>query len=66
MTNPTHIRIWRQPSGTLLAEGQKSQGITPSEGNYYIATFWTLDDPQSLALKKRYSDAYGLAGMVLW
>ena len=36
MTNPTHIRIWRQPSGTLLAEGQKSQGITPSEGNYYI------------------------------
>ena len=29
MTNPTHIRIWRQPSGTLLAEGQKSQGIEP-------------------------------------
>jgi chitinase len=28
--------------------------------------FWTLDDPQSLALKKRYSDAYGLAGMMLW
>jgi GH18 family chitinase len=28
--------------------------------------FWSLDDPQSLALKKRYSDAYGLAGMMLW
>ena len=28
--------------------------------------FWTLDDPQSLALKKRYADAYGLAGMMLW
>jgi len=30
------------------------------------ATFWTLDDPQSLALKSRYAKAYGLRGMMLW
>ena len=28
--------------------------------------FWTLDEPQSLALKHRYVDAYGLAGMMFW
>lgn len=28
--------------------------------------FWTLDDPQSLALKSRYAGAYGLKGMMLW
>ncbi len=36
MTEPVQIRIWHQPSGTLLAEGQKGWGITPFEGNYYI------------------------------
>jgi chitinase len=28
--------------------------------------FWTLDEPQSLALKKRYADAYGLRGVMFW
>jgi chitinase len=29
-------------------------------------TFWTLDEPQSLALKKRYVDAYNLGGIMFW
>ena len=29
-------------------------------------TFWTLDEPQSLALKKRYVDAYDLGGIMFW
>jgi GH18 family chitinase len=28
--------------------------------------FWTLDEPQSLALKKRYVDAYKLGGIMFW
>jgi chitinase len=28
--------------------------------------FWTLDEPQSLALKKRYVDAYDLGGIMFW
>jgi chitinase len=28
--------------------------------------FWSLDDPQSLALKHRFAEAYGLRGMMLW
>lgn len=28
--------------------------------------FWTLDEPQSLALKKRYADAYDLGGIMFW
>ncbi len=28
--------------------------------------FWTLDEPQSLALKRRYVDAYGLRGIMFW
>lgn len=33
----TRIRVWHDPSDTLLAEGPKSWGgITPFEGNLYI------------------------------
>ncbi len=28
--------------------------------------FWTLDDPQSIALKRRYIDAYSLRGGMFW
>ena len=28
--------------------------------------FWSLDEPQSLALKRRYVDAYGLKGVMFW
>ncbi|MDX1555541.1 MAG: glycosyl hydrolase family 18 protein [Xanthomonadales bacterium] len=28
--------------------------------------FWSLDDPQSLALKHRYAEAYGAAGLMVW
>jgi GH18 family chitinase len=29
-------------------------------------TFWTLDEPQSIALKRRYADAFGLGGVMAW
>lgn len=28
--------------------------------------FWSMDDPQSIALKRRYIDAYGLGGGMFW
>ncbi|NIP13366.1 MAG: hypothetical protein GWM88_00935 [Pseudomonadales bacterium] len=28
--------------------------------------FWTLDEPQSIALKRRYADAFGLGGVMAW
>ena len=36
MGNST-IRITHKPSGELIAEGKKGWGMTPFEGNYYIA-----------------------------
>jgi len=30
------------------------------------STFWSLDDPQSIALKSRYTDAYNLRGVFFW
>jgi GH18 family chitinase len=34
---------------------------SPSEG-----IFWSLDEPQSLALKRRYVDAYNMKGIMTW
>ncbi|MDH3768020.1 MAG: glycoside hydrolase family 18 protein, partial [Gammaproteobacteria bacterium] len=34
---------------------------SPSE-----SIFWSLDDTQSLALKHRYAEAYGVAGLMVW
>jgi GH18 family chitinase len=33
----------------------------PDEG-----IFWSMDEPQSLALKQRYAEAYGLKGVMTW
>ncbi len=38
------IRITHTPSGTLLAEGPVGWGITPFEGNYYIARKYLLTE----------------------
>lgn len=44
LNKPAHIRIWHQPSGTLLVEGPKGWGITPFEGNYYIRKKYLMGD----------------------
>lgn len=52
-----------------------SQGYSPYWDEHALASwlyspstniFWTLDEPQSLALKRRYVDAYALRGIMFW
>lgn len=38
------VRITHKPSGTKLAEGPIGWGITPFEGNFYIAKKYLLTD----------------------
>jgi hypothetical protein len=37
------VRITHRPTGTVLAEGPLGWGITPFEGNYYIARRYRKD-----------------------
>ncbi|MDH3614489.1 MAG: hypothetical protein OES10_14570 [Gammaproteobacteria bacterium] len=39
-----HVRIRHKGSGTLLADGPLGWGITPFEGNYYIARKYLRTD----------------------
>jgi hypothetical protein len=40
----TNIRIMHKSSGLLLADGPRGWGITPFEGNFYIARKYLLTD----------------------
>ena len=40
-----HLRITHKDTGTLLAEGPVGWGITPFEGNFYIARKYLRSQP---------------------
>jgi hypothetical protein len=54
----------------LENEGYKYYWDTVAMAPYLYSpdkkTFWTFDDPKSIALKARYVDAYNLGGLMFW